>query len=312
VDWYLRLPEVRDPDPDLIMIRPALLEDATYGAEAGALRVLALGDSFTEGHPVGDANSYPAVLERILGQGGRIVKVANLGIGDSGPDQHLRLLKLHGIPRFRPDVVLWALYANDLDDNIRLPVYDIEDGALVPLDATQHWLYRRQKIYDAIPLPNRWKRNSRILWTAMKSWEAVHRSVKERSPQRRAWAGRKLVLALREAEQLATRHGFRLLIVLITPQSMFMERADPAGAKKALLSREYERLRRLVDEAGLSYLEPMWRPPPPQPPETLEAPEFGVFADASRDDAHLGGRHLNEAGYRLLAQRIADALSSED
>jgi hypothetical protein len=70
--------------------------------------VLVAGDSYTHGDEVGDSESFPAALERILQ-----VPVANLGVGGYGPDQ--AVLKLEGLidrfPRTRV-VVLAIMYEN--------------------------------------------------------------------------------------------------------------------------------------------------------------------------------------------------------
>jgi len=312
-DWYLRSSGGRVPDRDLILIPPKMLDDDLYEAPPGALRVLALGDSFTEGYPVSRADGYPAVLERVLRERGRTARVLNLGVGNTGTDQQLRLLESRGIPKFRPDVVVWTLYANDLDDNMRLAVYDIqEEGALVPLDATQHWLYRRQRLYRAIPAPNVLKRNSRMLWAWLRAWEAVNRGEDDVGPARLAWSEEKVALAVREAERLAELHGFRLLLVLITSQSIFLDRASPGNAESRWGVEMHQRLRTILTASGHTFLEPMWSPPLPEPPATRESPTFGVFADVSRDSSPLGARHYNEAGYRLLAERIAEELRSGD
>lgn len=74
--------------------------------------VLVAGDSYTHGNGVGDDDTYPAALERVLG-----VPTANLGVSGYGPDQ--ALLKLEGaIDRF-PNAkvaVLSILY----DDSARM------------------------------------------------------------------------------------------------------------------------------------------------------------------------------------------------
>lgn len=62
------------------------VHDAALSREAA---VLVAGDSYTEGAEVADAETFPAVLQRILG-----VPVANLGVGGYGPDQALLKLEM--------------------------------------------------------------------------------------------------------------------------------------------------------------------------------------------------------------------------
>ena len=86
--------------------------DRLHGNSADAVVVVA-GDSYTEGGDVGDADTYPAALERILG-----VATANLGVGGYDPVQ--ALLKLEaGIAHF-PKARVAVLTILD-DDIHRMP-----------------------------------------------------------------------------------------------------------------------------------------------------------------------------------------------
>jgi hypothetical protein len=86
--------------------------DRLHGNSADAVVVVA-GDSLTHGDDVGDADTYPAALERILG-----VPTANLGVGGYDPVQ--ALLKLEaGIAHF-PKARVAVLSILD-DDVHRMP-----------------------------------------------------------------------------------------------------------------------------------------------------------------------------------------------
>src|SRR5262249_26366206 len=81
--------------------------DRRHGRSEQAVVVVG-GDSFTEGGDVGDADTYPASLERILG-----VATANLGVGGYDPVQ--ALLKLEeGIAQFpKARVVVLTILDDD-------------------------------------------------------------------------------------------------------------------------------------------------------------------------------------------------------
>jgi hypothetical protein len=86
--------------------------DRLHGNSAGAVVVVA-GDSFTEGGDVGDADTYPAALERSLG-----VATANLGVGGYDPVQ--ALLKLETSLAHFPKARVAVLTILD-DDVYRMP-----------------------------------------------------------------------------------------------------------------------------------------------------------------------------------------------
>ncbi|TDJ46280.1 MAG: hypothetical protein E2O52_05300, partial [Gammaproteobacteria bacterium] len=98
----------RVPDDKIILARPQFLSEKYYAVDPMRETVVTLGDSFVEGYPVAMKDSYPAVLGRLLGARDRPANVINMGLGDSGPDQHLRLFKEHLLPRLTPDIVVWS------------------------------------------------------------------------------------------------------------------------------------------------------------------------------------------------------------
>jgi acyl-CoA thioesterase-1 len=78
-----------------------------------AIRVLALGDSLTEGYGVAQTQAYPALLEQALqARTGREVRVINAGIGGSTSASALSRIRWH--LRAKPDLVVLALGANDM------------------------------------------------------------------------------------------------------------------------------------------------------------------------------------------------------
>lgn len=77
------------------------------------VRILALGDSFTFGMGVSDAETWPSQLEERLSDATpEGVRVVNLGTVSYGVLQELDLLRERGLPR-PPDVVIHGLFWND-------------------------------------------------------------------------------------------------------------------------------------------------------------------------------------------------------
>jgi lysophospholipase L1-like esterase len=82
---------------------------------APALRILAVGDSFTAALNVARDEVWTAVLERSLRERGLDADVVNIGLDGTGTDVQLALLQEY-VPRFRPQFVLVAFFANDVED----------------------------------------------------------------------------------------------------------------------------------------------------------------------------------------------------
>ena len=84
-------------------------------AKADNLRILALGDSITEGWGVEEDQAYPNVLEDRFLCG---VEVWDLGVDGYSTDQELLQLR-RVIVDYKPDLVTLGFYLNDLLPNIR-------------------------------------------------------------------------------------------------------------------------------------------------------------------------------------------------
>jgi lysophospholipase L1-like esterase len=100
-------------------------------SEIGAAEIVTLGDSFTFGWGVDEAESWPGLLESQLGR-----SVYNLGIHDASPRQELELLK-HVLreqgEKIRIRKLLWMFYeGNDLEDDYTEEVQR-QDVVRVPL-----------------------------------------------------------------------------------------------------------------------------------------------------------------------------------
>lgn len=88
---------------------------------AGAVRVAAVGDSYTFGYGVEEPETYPRALEREMARRvPRPVEVINLGVGGYGTVQELVWLSEHLDRGLDPDLVVLGFYmGNDVFDNLR-------------------------------------------------------------------------------------------------------------------------------------------------------------------------------------------------
>lgn len=121
------------------------LRDAEYEYEkpAGTVRILVLGDSFTEGYDVNIENVFTEILEQKLNKElsavtGSRYEVINAGTGGYSTDQEYLFYKLEGY-KYNPDVVIMMTYAaNDIWYNIESrygnyhkPLYMIKEDTLL-------------------------------------------------------------------------------------------------------------------------------------------------------------------------------------
>jgi lysophospholipase L1-like esterase len=82
----------------------------------GTIRLVALGDSFTQGFGVAEHDAWPRRLEAILGaRRARPHEVVNLGVPGANPRDYLSHLSDPGLA-YQPDMVIVSIMANDVQD----------------------------------------------------------------------------------------------------------------------------------------------------------------------------------------------------
>jgi lysophospholipase L1-like esterase len=81
----------------------------------GFKRILILGDSYTFGVYVNDAETYPAVLEKILTGQGYKVEVLNAAYADGYETDDIYCWLVNEGRKFKPDIIIYGLFAgNDI------------------------------------------------------------------------------------------------------------------------------------------------------------------------------------------------------
>ena len=315
-------------DRGLITVSRRFLEEDFYAAyhdQESDVMVVALGDSFTDGTPVRrcrgrrppclNDDSYPGILERLLTDAGIKATVVRAGVGDTGPDQQLRLFKEYILPRLSPQIVVWQFYTNDTWNNVSLGTYTISSGnALPPLDARSNWYYRRLLVYNWIPLPSSVKKSSYVVNLLMRQYE---REKLSQDPSQHlndplAWRRAKIALEIEEMQRLAKLNNFRVYFVLIAPQAYYLSSKNPLWQWQDNWSSregEYQNLGVLLDgqptfiraEFSVSDVEDATGVP-------VQDVADVIFATGTRDSLPEGIRHLNEVGYELLARKIAERI----
>ena len=95
----------------ILLLFGCLFYSGATGYAAEQVRILALGDSLTEGFGVDEPEAYPAVLEQLLLEQGYAVRMINGGVSGSTSASALSRLKWYA--RAKPDFLILALGAND-------------------------------------------------------------------------------------------------------------------------------------------------------------------------------------------------------
>lgn len=105
--------------------------DYMYEKPRDVVRIIALGDSQTQGFEVRQERTYSAVIERYLIRHGIKAEVLNTGVSGFSTAEALVFLENEGV-KYRPDFVVLGFSANDFEDNVRSGLFRLEDDRLVP------------------------------------------------------------------------------------------------------------------------------------------------------------------------------------
>jgi len=121
----------------LVAVTVAALNGELARAAASPIRILAFGDSLTQGYGLPPGQDYPAVLERVLKAEGLNVVIVNSGVsGETSAGGRARLDWSLADPKGAPNAAIVELGAND---GLRgLPVAEMEknlDAILAELKA---------------------------------------------------------------------------------------------------------------------------------------------------------------------------------
>ncbi len=104
--------------------------DVAFERAAGTRRVLVLGDSQAWGLGVADHETIAARLQAELSSEGASWQALNLGVSGYGTDQAYLKYLVHGAS-YEPDVVVWVVFKNDLEENVSTRAWGVEKPRFV-------------------------------------------------------------------------------------------------------------------------------------------------------------------------------------
>lgn len=258
-------------------------------APDGVVRVVCLGDSFTMGYGVGDADTWPARLERQAPG----LQAVNMGQGGYGPDQEYLWYRrdARGIEHH---ALVLALITNDFDRlqssdflGVPKPVLGLDGERLVVARAPA----RRSSLASLV---RRFRGGlSELRTVQLLSGGAVDGAPASGTEKGRALdvpAARRVFGAILAALAGSSREAGRDFLVAFVP-TYFECRAGRAGSWHALALEE-------ARARGIAVVDLV--------PELLALP-FGTLAPLYLDEPF---HHLSPAGNDLVARRVWEALAA--
>ena len=189
----------------------------------GVRRVVIVGDSFTEGQGVKEADAYPRVLERVLNAGGGRWEVRNCG--RRGADFPQLNAVFDDALKYSPDVVIYAMVLNDAD---RTPEFQARQSYV------NDWILDRGMLLEGRPAPELRGLDSRLaalVADRIETWRTGRATARwyhdmYGEPNRAGWE--RTQGYIREMDRRTRAEGGRFLVAS-WPLMVHLEGDDPFG-----------------------------------------------------------------------------------
>lgn len=250
----------------------------------GERRILAIGDSFTYGHGVGDDETYPAVLATLLRAAHGDVTVVNAGVPGYSTDQAYAYFVRHGAA-LDADLVIAGIHCSDISDNWEAPLYDLTgDGTLVARDARDSRMYRMGAMLGDLPALLQRSRLFDVVIASVEWQDGA--SARPAVADLSAWSRRKIVAEMRDVAARGAARSTRTAVVLMP-------------CKKALADPDADGFGSLAADLAAAGIPVLDATPAIRRTHGDLAPLF-FRADV----------HLNAAGNRALATAVADYVTA--
>ena len=246
----------------------------------GVRRVVVVGDSFTEGEGVKEADTYPRVLEKRLLEGGGRWEVRNCG--RRGSDFPQLYAVFEDALKYSPDAVVYAMVLNDAD---RTPEFQARQSYI------NDWILDRGMLAEGRPAPELRVLDSRLealVADRIETWRTGRATARwyhdmYREPNRLGWQRTQGYIGDMNRRTLA--QGGRFLVAS-WPLMVHLEGDDPFADVSDTIAR-------FCLAAGI-------------PRHDLRAAFRGRRTEALW--VHAVDMHPNEIAHRLAAESLAPAV----
>ena len=273
-------------------------KDFSYSKPEGELRVIALGDSHTQGHEVRQNATYSAVMERFLRDKGYKARVMNTGISGFGTAEQHAFLESEGL-NYKPDAVVVGFSSNDFDDNLKSGLFGLKDGELFVRKDTHLPGVQIMNIHNSVGLLRWMSGNSRFYSLMMNTvWTTAKRALLGRAraefQQEYATAVKDVdrfsqVLALKILERMARvcRRNNIALIIIDIPRAMAPASHDFRSSAPMTFARR-------LNQANYMYVSS----------ETV----LGAYRGVTEFHVPHGARHISEFSHLMLGLAAGQAV----
>jgi lysophospholipase L1-like esterase len=253
-------------------------EEIPEKKDSAEYRIIALGDSFTEGIGAAQDSTWPVFLERMLNEKYRGKKITTINAGASGSDPFYEFILLRDrLLSYNPDLVILAINSSDFDDiRVRGGMERFQPGDVVQFNDGPWWEYFYSFSYILRAVMHKFFHYTPMLVPYDKlasCFEGIHN---------------KLNAVFADFEKLAVSNNFEIKVIFIPYAPEFLNRD----------ARIYEWEARVKNQTGVEIIDLY----------NIMVNEIGVSqSNISNYYWRLDG-HPNQKGYKIIAQGVANKI----
>lgn len=298
---------------DSLGFRPnPLSEDRSQNRDS----IVAIGDSFTYGHGVKSADSFPMQLQHLLMSADKPFIVHNAGVPGYGPDQEYIYIRDDLIPKYKPKLILWTFNFNDLNDANEACLFVKNDNGYVQIPAWRNTLYLRGTILKLIPPPFRAFRLPHYVASSPNVIFGGEKfSIGCTSDQKDTLDAsiNKIQYFLGEIQKLGQQTNTKIIVIMIPFREYFMR--DVANEEESI--RTLNNFRSMLREKSPIFLDlnelialqkdpsiVAFRKNEPNYINDNEASVLGVISQNLFNGMYLEDGHLNELGNKYVTEAL--------
>jgi lysophospholipase L1-like esterase len=253
-------------------------EEIPEKKDSAEYRIIALGDSFTEGIGADQDSTWPVFLERILNEKYSSKKITTINAGASGSDPFYEFILLRDrLLSYKPDLVILAINSSDFEDIlVRGGMERFLPGNLVQFKDAPWWEYFYSFSYVLRAILHKFFHYNSMLIPdekMMSYFEEIHNNLKA---------------VFADYQRLAVINNFEFKVIFIPYAPEFLNRDI----------RIYEWEARVKDQTGVEIVDLY----------NIIVNESGV-SQTNVDNYYwrLDG-HPNQKGYKIIAQGVANKI----
>ena len=282
-------------------IRQTLPEKNSVKNNNKQIKILLIGDSFTYGSFVGNDETYPAQLSKLIKD--ENVVVFNGGVPGYGSDQSYYYLTKFLIPKISPNIIIWNFHPSDLEDNKTAPSFKLERKQLKQQLIVGRYLTLKF-LFDSLPLPKSIKKSktANILFSRLKTLQTRDEYLS--NPKFAQYSRDKLTKQIEVLERFAKKENIELYYTLMPTLTLLNNNSsDEEIINYKILNNVLEKFPKFIDfnnEIKLMSFDQ----------QDKEKQYQNLFTnDIDEPGTEDRWRHLNDLGNKMLAIIINNKLN---